>query len=370
MKPNSDVLRPVLIFLLLLILVGWGVLSWRVHENRRPLPVELRIVSATDADPVYREGARHLDFDEELHLALAIRLEYPGRGHRWLAPVEDLDIDGSRIKDVVVSQTWPEEDRFLRAFWFTVESPFLGGVLQSKEDAQEKLELRPFLAPEMGHGLIPEREPDWHAEDDVDLGENLAPAPVGCYRLYAKIQLLRRPGSTHPLYALSSPGVEAVGGPRMLEISRDLPGDFGLDPAAGRVFRLPGFEAAEGSGLDPISWTRTLRAVSSKTFASMAIFAREEMGEPSREIPLRFSAGTFFDGSKPMRWGKDVSPRDLLRLGTHWIVLLKDDGNGILDTGDVVAQSWKRPPAVLHLKTVFDPDEAPLRLIRRESLPE
>ncbi len=368
MKLNSDLVAPLVIFLLLLLLISWGVWSWKAHEEQRPIPVELRIVSATNSDPVFREGARRLDFDEDLRLALAIRLDYPGRGSRWLAPVENLEIEGKPVKDVLVSRSWPEEDRFLRAFWFTLESPFLGGILRSEEDAKAKLTLRPFLAPEMGYGLIPERAADWHADDDVDLGENLAPGVVGVYRLYARVQLLHRPGSTHPLFTLSSPGVDEAEGPRMLRISRDLSPAFGLDPAVGRVFRLPGFEVGEGSGLDPAGWTRALRAVSSRSFAAMATSGREEMSRPAKETRISFSGGEFLRGSQPLRWGKDFESRDLLRQGSHWFVLLSDDGDGILGTDDIVAQSWKRPPAVLHFEIVFDPEEGPLFLIPRNSI--
>lgn len=368
MKFDSEFFRPFLIFALLLILVGLGVLSWRTHEERRPVPVELRIVSATTSDPVFREGPRQLNSDEDLRLALAIRLSFPGRGDRWLAPVEELEIDGSRVEDVLVSRSWPEEDRFLRAFWFTLEPPFLGGIIKSKEDAASKLALRAFLAPEMGQGLIPKREPDWHADDDVNLGENLVSASTGTYRLYARIQVLSRPGSTHPLYTLSTPGPEAVDSPRMPRISRELSPDVGLDPAAGRLFRLPGFEAGKDSGFDPVPWTRKLRVVSSGSFAAVASTGHEEMTQLSSESSLQVAAGRFFRGKELLRWGKDIGARDLLRQGNHWIVLLKDDGDGILDTEDVVAQSWKRPPAILHLETIFDPTEGPIQLIQRDSM--
>jgi len=360
MEGKADVVTPLLIFLVLLGLVGWAALGWRIHESRRPLPVEVRIVSATSADPVFREGPRHLGFDEELKLALAIRLEYPTKGSRWLAPVGELEIDGERV-DVLSSPVWPEEDRFIRAFWFTLESPFLGGVLESAEDAEKKLALRPFLAPEMGQGLLAGREPEWHAEDDVDLGENLAPAQVGCYRLYARIQLLDRPGSTHPLVSLNSIGADHVDDSRMLEMTRDLPEDFGLDPGCGRLFRLPGFEARDGSGLDPSVWASELRAASSRSFAAAAAGWMPDDG--FRETPLRFSKGIFLRRSRRLRWGRDLRARDLLRQGMHWMVLLRDDGDGVLGSGDVVAQSWKRPPAVLHLETVFDPTEGPVFLV-------
>ena len=57
--------------------VGALLLPWWIHEHNRPRLVEARIVLATDADPVFREGSRHVASDEKVRLAIALRLERP-----------------------------------------------------------------------------------------------------------------------------------------------------------------------------------------------------------------------------------------------------------------------------------------------------
>jgi len=360
MKFSRDVLLPIGILSVLLLFIGSAVLNWRIHEIRRPVLEEIRIVSATGSDSVFREGLREISAKEDLRLALALRLNYPGKGDRWISPVEKLVLDGRSV-DHLVSEEWPEEDRKLVAFWFTLESPFLGGEILSKEEAAEKLALRPFYAPEMGRAMMALKPPDWHAEDDVDLGENLAPPQSGTFRLYARVHVLAMHGSLHPIFALKSLGAKDLGDPRFPEFRRSLPAETGINPVAGECFRLPGFQiSGKGAAAD---WTRSRRAVSSESFAAMAATGVPSFQEPCRELPLKCVNGIFRTTAGVLYWGRDVAPKDMLRQGKHWMVLIRDEGNGILDTTDIVAQSWKRPPAILPLETVFSAKEGPVFLI-------
>ena len=145
-----------IIFGVLVVLITIPLLRWRHYESQRPTLVEIRVVAATEQDPVFREGTRTVGPEEYVSLAVALRLEYPGKGSRWLAPVNRLELDGNLV-DHVQAESWPEPDRTARTFWFTLESPFLGGTLDA-ENAQEKLAARPFLAPEMGQAFLAQGE--------------------------------------------------------------------------------------------------------------------------------------------------------------------------------------------------------------------
>jgi len=363
MKENREWLIPALIFSGLVLVVIWMVYSHHRFENSRPRLVEVRIVSATGKDPVFREGLRSVGAREVVRLALALRLEYPGREDRWLSPVEELQLDGRSVEHVC-SDSWPEEDRRVEAYWFTLESPFVGGRFQSREDSENKLRLRSFAAPEMGLGLMAEREPEWHAEDQVNLGENLAPPEAGTYRLYARVHVLPASGGTHPFFTITTLGPEDVGNPRLVEIRRGLAPDFGLDPVVGECFRLPGFQAPEDVDMEDL--TRYRRCVSSETFAAMAVCGRPAMPKLRPGSPVFFRGGAFSTGKKSLRWGKDVRVRDILRQKDHWMVLVQDDGNGILDENDIIARSWKRPPAIGSIKTYFSSEEGPVELLGSE----
>jgi len=359
MRLSRDALLPIGILSVLLFFIGWAVLTWRIHEIRRPVLEEVRIVSATGSDPVFREGLRKISAKEDLKLALALRLNYPGKGNRWISPVEKLFLDG-RIVDHLISEEWPEKDRKLLAFWFTLESPFLGGEIPTEGDAVEKLALRTFFAPEMGHTMTALQPPDWHAEDDVNLGENLAPPEAGTFRLYVRVHVLAMHGSLHPIFKAVTLGPEGLGDSRFPEFRRSLPEDSGINPEAGECFRLPGFQIpGEGAAAD---WTRLRRAVSSESFAAMAATGEPSFQEPGRELPLKCVNGIFRTTTGVLHWGRDVAPKDMLRQGKHWMVLIRDEGNGILDTADIIAQSWRRPPAILLMESVFNAEEGPVFL--------
>jgi len=319
---SRDWILPVSILAVVLLIILVPFLRWRIHEARRPVLVEVRVVSATSTDPVFREGYRTVGADEEVSLAVALKLDFPGREPRWLSPVERLELDGSEV-DHLQAETWPEDDRTARTFWFT-------------------LECRPFLAPELGQGFRADGEPEQHSDDGLDLGESIVPVRAGTYRIYVRVEVTEDRGSSRPLFAVVSHGADHRDDPRMLRISRDLgPETPGLDPAAGRLFRLPGFD--DSDAWDPDAACKRLFAVSPDTFLSVALTGR------CRDETLRFKpVGTIdTDGmiiDSALRWGADV-----IEHGDHRMILVSDDGDGRLDGPDLVAHTRRRPAAVLPL---------------------
>ena len=63
-------------------------------------------------------------------------------------------------------------------------------------------------------------------------------------------------------------------------------------------------------------------------------------------------------------WKDDISSGDLLVHGNHWLVLLEDDGNGVLDTADTVLHCWGRPPERTTLFAALDPSVTAVGLLR------
>ncbi len=349
-SPRTEWKLLAIIFGILVVLIAIPLLRWRHHESRRPILAEVRVIAATEADPVFREGVRIVGPEEEVFLAVALRLEYPASGSRWLAPVDRLELDGALV-DHIEADSWPETDRTARTFWFTLESPFLGGTLDA-ENAQSKLAVRPFLAPELGHALLANGEPESHADDGINLGDTLVPVKAGTYRLYARVEVVANDGSSRPLFAATSVGVDQFDDPAMVRISRGLAGAFPLiGPAAGHLFRLPGFEGS--AGWDPTDACRRLIATSSETFASMALTGRCEGDSPAFDALGRIEV---LDSgvTSTLRWQIDVLPGDVVRQGDHWLVLISDDGDGILNGPDLVVHSWHRPPAKLPLADALD----------------
>lgn len=354
--------RIAVIFAVLVILVLIPLLRWQQHEAHRPSLVEIRVVAATQSDPVFREGPRTVSSDERVTLAIALRLDYPNEGSRWLSPVDQLELDGAPI-DHIVAESWPEPDRTARTFWFTLESPYLGGVV-NEEDAADKMTPRPFLAPELGHSWLADGEPESHADDDINLGNSLVPVEAGTYRVYARVEVVVNEGSSRPLFAATSLGSADLQDPSLVRISRGLGTSFvGFDPAAGHLFRLPGFEAASGSNWNSNEACSDLIVASSMSFAAVALTGSCS-GESLEFESLGQLLVTDMGVSSSLRWQDDVLPGDILKQGEHWMVIVSDNGNGILDGQDLVAQSWRRPPAVLPLASAVDEEPKGVKVLR------
>lgn len=351
-----------IIFGVLVTLIVIPMLFWQHHEHSRPFLVEIRVVSATGEDPVFREGARVVDAQEKVSLAIALRLEYPGKGSRWLSPVDQLELDGE-IVDHSQKDSWPEADRTARTFWFTLESPFLGGTLDA-ESAPSKLAARPFLAPELGLGFLAQGEPSTHAADGINLGDTQLPVSAGTYRVYARVEVVSDEGSSRPLFTATSLGADQFDDRALVRISRDLEPSFeGINPAAGHLFRLPGFEAASTSNWNPGEACRHLIATSSRTFAATALTGRCDADRFSL-TPVGTLTAAESEVTSTLEWQSDVQAGDILKQGDHWMVIVSDSGNGILDGQDLIAHSWRRPPCLMPLAFALDERPAEVTVFR------
>jgi len=353
---------PILIFLGLAILIALPFLLSHVHEGRRPVMVEARIVTATPLDPVFRTGKRTLHADEHAQIAVALRLERKGKDDLWLAPAGELMIDGHLV-DHLETDEWPEDDRIVRVFWFTVESANLGGRL-TEENASERLLYRSFLAPEMGRGLLAMVCPEAHNDDF--LGQNdkaTTPSEAGTMRFYARVEVVEEDEDLRPLQQVATPGIEDIFNPSFPVISRRADLGEGIHPEAGEFFRVPGFEP-QGSGpeeWDPITLAALGRPfrdvvdqrliVSSWMLAAVAVSGTTSLVPESLNTlgALTVSTDRILRRGRPLRWGLDVVPGDLVADRSHWIVLLRDQGDGVLDPSDTVFHCWGRPQTITTL---------------------
>ena len=352
----SDSKLPLVIFAALATLIAIPFLYDFIRENRRPVLLEARVVTATESDPVFREGRRRPRVGEKVEAAVALRFGRPGKPGRWLAPVEKLAIDTVEVEHETGS--WPDDDRTLRVFWFSVENTNLGGGLNA-DNAGERLRYRTFLAPEMGRTLRADRLPEFHNNDHIGDQSATASGGAGTVRLYARIEVVESDSDLRPLQSITTAGTEAVLRPDFPAVFRTT--DFGeaIDSSVGELFGLPGFEPRSETGewndvtVPAFQMTFTdlvseRMVVSSWTLAAVAV-----SGEPTFDASALTPLGKYIvtpdsvvrqGQMTKLRWGVDVHPGDLMVDGNHWWVLLKDEGNGELDPADTVLQSWGRPP--------------------------
>ena len=67
-----------IIFAVLVALIVVPLALWQLGEARRPILEEVRIVTATNDDPVFRSGLRRVPPDTELQIAAAVRFRRAG----------------------------------------------------------------------------------------------------------------------------------------------------------------------------------------------------------------------------------------------------------------------------------------------------
>jgi hypothetical protein len=373
----SDSKLPIAIFSALVALIAIPFFVDYIREIRRPVLMEARIVTASDSDPVFREGRRHGQAGETVEAAVALRFGRRGKPGRWLAPVERLAINGKEVEHEKTG-TWPETGRAVRVFWFSVESTNLGGSLNA-ENAGDRLKYRTYLAPEMGRSLRAERLPETHNDDHIGQQSATTPDGAGTVRLYARVEIVEPDSDLRPLQVMTTPGIESI-------LERDFPaifrpGDFGaaIDPSVGELFSLPGFEPRSENG----AWNEvTIPAfqmpftdlvserivVSSRTLAATAVSGLSDL-EADQLIPLgtlSMTSESILRRGRVLRWESDVLPGDVLIDGDHWRVLLGDEGNGQLDPADPVLHCWGRPPERTTLYASLESEETTVEHYRYE----
>jgi len=359
----ADTTRWLLIFVALLAMIAVPFWLWKRHEALRPTLSEVRVVAATSGDPVFREGPRVVAAEERVQLAVAMRLTYRDGSSTWISAADRLVLDGQSTDHVVTSR-WPEEDREARVFWFTLEAPVVGGRI-GPDTLEEKLRYRTFLAPELGNHWLVDGDPEHHADDLVNIGSPAIAVNAGTYRPYVRVEI-HSPTRHEDRQAETSLGPSDLDNPRMVRISRQLPVEIGLEPAAGELFRLPGLEPEPGFEAELLELATRRVAASSWTLAAAATTGRVagkvgELDEVWRSPwPLGGSGA-----AAPPRWGLRIRRGDLLRQGSHWLVAVSDDGDGVLSDRDRVLHSWGRPAALMPLNTALGDADDPLVLLHR-----
>jgi hypothetical protein len=374
---TSDSRLPILIFAILVGLISLPLVIEHFRERRRPVLAEARVVTATSEDPVFRDGSRHLDPGVDAKIALALRVVRSGTHEQWLAPVPSLVIDGQKI-DHLETGEWPEEDLRIRVFWFSVESANLGGRIDG-ENAAERLRYRSYLAPELGRDLVAAGLPEIHNDDHIGTTANSNLENAGTFRLYARVEIVEEDKDVRPLQAASTLGIDSIFDAGFPALYRSA--DFGIavHSKVGELFRLPGFEPSNSPGNAELTSTLAFGrsfidlvaariAVSSWTLAAEAVSGNPSLASDTLTSfgELTVSEDEIVRRGGPLRWENEVQPGDLLSIGDRWIVLLADEGNGVLDPNDAVLYCWGRPPQRTTLFAALDPEITVLEHLRHE----
>ncbi len=342
-----------------------------VRETLRPQLLEVRVVTATPDDQVYRGGVRHLEAGESFTAAVALKIKRTGSEPYWMAPVDKLSFDGASTPHRVLP-AWPERDRSARVLWMTLESTNLGGELVPGQE-KELLRYRTFLAGEMGRTLIATSEPEPHNDDFLAPEDQPRAGGPGTFRLAARVEIVADPTRIMAEQAVMSPGPGDPDDPRVAVVMRAWNVPEGVRPEAGELFGLPGYEPPPDDSGETrsrlVDLTNRRLAASSATFASTALTGKPDLDPATLPVleTVRLAGGHLVGYSGAMRWGTSVRPGDLLEASGHWLVLLADDGDGTLDLDDQAAHCWGHPPVRGALSDLIEPGPLVFRLRRHGS---
>ncbi|NOZ79237.1 MAG: hypothetical protein GXP48_08700 [Acidobacteria bacterium] len=363
---TGDTKRLIVVAFVLLIILAAVAGRWKYRQAHRPVLTGVRVVTATVADPTFRDGARHLAPGEGFTLAVALHVTRPGKGDIWVCPGHKLMLQGRAIPHVVSSR-WPDKGRSIRVFWSTIESNFVGGEMTAK-NAAKRLAYRTFLAPEYGRSMEVQGRIKAHNTDFLaQLPPPPKPAP-GTVRFFARVEVYAHPTDLSPIQAASSLGPSHLWDPRLPVISRGIQAPRGIHPEAGELFLLPGMEpmatppsewnllTVKPLGKPFLDLVRARLVTSSLTFASMAVSGRPALDSARlRSLGrIRIAPGKLHRGGRPLRWGHEIRSGDLFKNGNHWMVAFEDDGNGWLDVNDTVIDAWKSPAEEVSLLNAID----------------
>ena len=287
---------------------------------------------------------------------------------RWISPFPQVVSQGERL-EVSPLDRWPDVGGALRATWYTVEPSLFGWDEVTAADAGSRLEYRDFLAEEMGSGL--RAEIPWKSSNAGFLSAPLAGHQVsgGTLRFRVRVGAYERPLDLLPRDAVSSPGAADVFTALVPAATRAVPLPEGVHPDLSRVFRLGCFSFAEGVWpgggegwplpLSPLEMSRRFLITTPESLALLAAGGSVDQDPWVERVPVSVHGTLWLTGvpQRPLRWGEDLLPGDSLRVGRRYLVLIGDDGDGVLSLADQVALGWMELPRLMPLGLVLPPRE-------------
>lgn len=360
----------------ILVLVVAVAVWWQFRQQHLPRLVEVRVVFLGEGEQEASDRHRVFPASGRVEAGAVVAYRRGGGPIRWISPFPQVMVAGEPL-EVSPLDRWPAVGGELRATWYTVEPSLFGWDEVTAADAGSRLEYRDFLAEEMGAGL--RAEIPWKSSNAGFLSTPLAghQVPGGTLRFRVRVGAYERPLDLLPRDAMNSPGAADIFTAPVPAATRAVPLPEGVHPDLSRVFRLGCFTFAAGvwpeggAGwplpLSPREMARRFLITTPESLANLAAGGSVD-GNPWRaRLPVSVHGTSWLAASsrRPLRWGEDLLPGDSLRVGRRYLVLLEDDGDGVLSLADQVALGWMELPRLMPLGLVLPPQETAGELLIR-----
>jgi len=372
---DEDTRRIVGVLAAVVVLVAAVVLWWRAQQAGLPQLVEVRVAARAEGEDVASD--RHRVFPPGSRVLVGAVVGYrrsDGTLH-WVSPFPEVESRGERLP-VHGLDRWPRAAGTLRANWYTVEPSLLGWIGVSAEDAHYRLEYEDFLDTEMGRDLMAEVR--WHSNNAEFLSSPPAghQVPGGTMRFRARVGTYKDPRDLFARDSVISPGAAEVWRGSVPAVTRDAELPPGLHPATSSAFRLGCFSLApdiwpDGGPDWPLPLTPAEMAEHFLITTPRSLAALAGGGDPTADPwsapePVVLRGGGWFrpGAAQALRWGRDVAAGDTLHVGERYLVLVRDDGDGVVSLGDEVLFGWMEPPRFRALGLAMPADATSGHLLR------
>jgi hypothetical protein len=371
----SEERRTLLIVLAVLVGAVVAVILWWHHRTTlMPHLVGVAVVTRAPGETVATDRVRLVPPGSKVEAAAVVTFRRGAQPLERLCAFDEVEVGGQRLS-VSPPSAWPVSGGFLRAHWFTVEPSIFGAMDVTAAQAEGTLAYKDFLAPEMGRAL---RSPvTLEAHNDDFLATPLAGNLLGAGPIRLKVWVGAYPQETDIIAreSVSSPGAEDIFNGTVAGVVVGIPVPAGVDPGVARFLRLGCFTFLstvwpDGGPdwplpLPPAAMVRRGLLVTPRTLAAGAL--GDVLGNPwiaDIEVVARGPDWAAAGSSSPLRWETDVSAGDSLRVGERYIVLLEDDGDGVLSLGDRVMFAWEQPARIGPLAAAIPADAVKAVLLR------
>lgn len=359
----------------IVVLVAAVALWWHTRQVTLPRMVEARVVFRGEGEEVASDRHRVFPPGTRIQVGAVLAVQRGEGPLRWLSPFPEVETRGERL-EVQGLDRWPRAGGELRAIWYTVEPSLLGWVGVTDEDAGFRLGYEEFLDMAMGRELV--ADVPWRSNNAEFLSEPPAGhlLPGGTLRYRVRVSAFQDPRDLFARDAVASAGAEEVFSGMVPAVTGALELPVGIHPAAGRAFRLGCFSFAPGMWPDggpdwplPMTPAEMAREFIITTPRSLAALAGggDPAAEPWQEpatVELRGASWWRAGAPRPLQWSLDVRAGDTLQVGRRYLVLVEDDGDGVVSLGDRVLVGWMEPPRFRPLGLAMPADAETGQLLR------
>jgi hypothetical protein len=313
---------------LALAVVAALVLAPRVTESRKPQGQTAWVALQVGDEPIARVAPVEVEAGTPVTLHAVLEARQHDGSTVYFTAAPGLELEG---RPVPAESVRPWEGQDLRILWFTVEaqSPYL--VVDEERSGFERLGFREFYRPDWPRAWAVPAVLEPRFDDHLELGRAERARPFGVQRYHVRIELAEGEHDLVPSERYKSWG------------AADLPERVDSFPTV--VATLSG-RLARPSAVFGLAQLDPVAEVDAAAAAWLEDAAEKRLGFVAPDIwESLLPAGATFEslpwrlvrlGDQAPSWGEGVAAGDLLRVGDRRTILYRDDGDGILDGGDLV----------------------------------